>query len=493
MSEITLDSDIEVLKLKELAISSAHDGIALLDAEGKYYYLNDAHAKPFGYDHENELIGKTWHAIYPPEEIERLERDMFPLLVEHGKWTGETRGITKQGTPVYQEISLTFLKDGGIVCITRIINREKEYERELQVKARKMLSVVDNITDGILLEDEKRMIQAANPALMSMFGIPGDASNMIGVDCSKAILGVAELVKDPEAFLLRVNELMEGRQNGTDTIYLVSGRTLQREFIPILLNDSSEGYLWVYHDVTKLEESKRRLEDLVMKEQGINEVKSKLIHTISHEFKQPLNNAIDSLNILRSMTDNDSESYSRPWEYLSMELQRLNRNVNRIVNFESLYQSRKAELINTNAKNLVSNFLNYNYKMFMMTGKFEIKDELGKETVGVDMALVELALRNVIDNAIKYSNPNEAIQISCFIVKDKVHCAFRNKMKEGLKPDAERLGTPFYRGSSNEQGLGLGLSIIDHCFPVTICGGEVVFGVKDDVFSTTLMLPIQEE
>ena len=66
MSEIALDSDIEVLKLKELAISGAHDGIALLDAEGKYYYLNDAHVKPFGYAHENELIGNTWHAIYPP-------------------------------------------------------------------------------------------------------------------------------------------------------------------------------------------------------------------------------------------------------------------------------------------------------------------------------------------------------------------------------------------------------------------------------------------
>jgi PAS domain S-box-containing protein len=432
MSEITLDSDIEVLKLKELAISSAHDGIALLDAEGKYYYLNDAHVKPFGYDHENELIGKTWHAIYPPEEIERLERDMFPLLVEHGKWTGETRGITKQGTPVYQEISLTFLKDGGIVCITRIINREKEYERELQVKARKMLSVVDNITDGILLEDEKRMIQAANPALMSMFGIPGDASNMIGVDCSKAILGVAELVKDPEAFLLRVNELMEGRQNGTDTIYLVSGRTLQREFIPILLNDSSEGYLWVYHDVTKLEESKRRLEDLVMKEQGINEVKSKLIHTISHEFKQPLNNAIDSLNILRSMTDNDSESYSRPWEYLSMELQRLNRNVNRIVNFESLYETRKVELTHTPAKNLISNFLNYNYKMFVMTGKFKMEDETGDETVGVDMALLDLALRNLVDNAIKYSNPNEEIHIRCFASDEMANCVLRNVIKDGI-------------------------------------------------------------
>ena len=491
MSEITLDSDIELLKLKELAISGAHDGIALLDAEGKYYYLNDAHVKPFGYEYAQELLGKTWRAIYPPEEIERLERDVAPILVENGKWTGETRGITKQGTPTYQETSLTFLNDGGLICITRIIDKEKEFEHELRLRAMKMLSIVQNIRDGICLEDRNRVVQAANPAVFSMFGLHGNPEDMVGMKNDDARSRILNLVKDPEGFSSSVESRISSGKPGTDVIELKSGTILQREFIPIVLNDSSEGYLWVYHDVTNHEESKRRLEDLVMKEQGINEVKSKLIHTISHEFKQPLNNAIDSLNILRFMTDNDSESYSRPWEYLSMELQRLNRNVNRIVNFESLYQSRRAELINSNAKNLVSNFLNYNYKMFMMTGKFEVKDELGKKTVGVDMALVELALRNVIDNAIKYSNPNEAIQISCFIVNDKVHYAFRNKMKEGLKPDAEQLGTPFYRGSSNEQGLGLGLSIIDHC--LQLMGGEAVFGVKDEVFSATLMLPIREE
>ena len=491
MSDLTIDATLDLLSLKELAISKTHDGIALLDSEGRYYYLNEAHVKPFGYEHENELLGKTWQAIYPPEEIERLERDMVPLLVEHGKWTGETRGITKQGTPVFQEISLTFLEDGGMICVTRIINKEKEYERELQLRARKMLSVVENISDGILLEDENRIIQAVNPALMTMFGIAGDASKMIGVDCAKAMLGVAKSVKNPEAFLSRVEELMEKRKNGTDTVFLVSERTLQREFVPIILNDSSEGYLWVYKDVTSREESKRKLESLIIKEQGINEVKSKLIQTISHEFKQPLNNAIDSLNILRSMTDNDSESYSRPWEYLSMELQRLNQNVSRIVNFESLYQSRKANLTIVNAKNLVSNYLNYNYKMFMMTGKFEFTDEMNEQAVAVDVNLIELAFRNLIDNAIKYSNPNEAIHIKCFSLKETAHFVFENKMKQGLKVEPDKLGTPFYRGNNNEQGLGLGLSIIDHS--LQLMSGEVKFESKLEIFTATVTLPISEQ
>ena len=96
----------EMLRLKELVISYPHDGIALLDSEGKYCYVNEVHVKPFEYKYEEEVVGKTWHVIYPPEEIERLEREMFPILVEHVEWTGQNLGTTKQGASVFQEILL---------------------------------------------------------------------------------------------------------------------------------------------------------------------------------------------------------------------------------------------------------------------------------------------------------------------------------------------------------------------------------------------------
>lgn len=112
---------IDLLQKMKSAVESSMDGIALLDANGSYYYLNEVHLKMFGYKKEEELVGKTWHYIYNQDEIDRINNDIFPLVIQHKSWKGETIGKAKTGEPVYQEITLTMLEDGGIICICRDI------------------------------------------------------------------------------------------------------------------------------------------------------------------------------------------------------------------------------------------------------------------------------------------------------------------------------------------------------------------------------------
>ena len=89
----------KINELKELAIESTSDGIALLDGEGKYYYMNSAHAVQFGYENPSELLGKTWEVFYKPVEIDRLSKLIFPILATEGTWRGETLGVKKMATP----------------------------------------------------------------------------------------------------------------------------------------------------------------------------------------------------------------------------------------------------------------------------------------------------------------------------------------------------------------------------------------------------------
>ncbi len=116
-----------------LAIENAMDGIALLDEKGEYYYLNDTHVKMFGYDTEQELLGRKWQIIYPENEIQRINDELFPLLMANGKWSGETKGISKQGRPVYQDISLTALPGGGLICVCRDIGERKVQQDKLEI------------------------------------------------------------------------------------------------------------------------------------------------------------------------------------------------------------------------------------------------------------------------------------------------------------------------------------------------------------------------
>jgi PAS domain S-box-containing protein len=111
----------ELIHKQNEAISNAPDGIALLDAEGKYYYMNHAHEVIFGYE-KDELIGKNWQVLYEDAEIQRINEFVFPLLGEKGLWSGQSLGVTKKGGKVFQEITLRLLPDGSLVCITRDVS-----------------------------------------------------------------------------------------------------------------------------------------------------------------------------------------------------------------------------------------------------------------------------------------------------------------------------------------------------------------------------------
>ena len=109
----------ELLKFKDLlidALNSSSEGIALLDAEGKYIWLNKVHAEMFGYSQE-ELIGVSWKILYIKEDLAFFYENAFPKLEETGHWSGKAEGRHKDGVTVVKEkVYLTSLKDGGLIC-----------------------------------------------------------------------------------------------------------------------------------------------------------------------------------------------------------------------------------------------------------------------------------------------------------------------------------------------------------------------------------------
>src|SRR5574343_47274 len=147
----------KVILKQHSAIEKSPVGIALLDAEGKYYYMNRSHEMIFGYN-PGELIGKAWTILYEQDEIDKIARDYFPILGSKGTWSGETLGRTKDGKPLLQEITLSAFEDGGLVCITRDITETKEelskvqrihQQLELAMQASKLGMWVWNVDEDV--------------------------------------------------------------------------------------------------------------------------------------------------------------------------------------------------------------------------------------------------------------------------------------------------------------------------------------------------------
>ena len=126
------------------AMEGSIDGMAILGPEGQYVHVNEAHAAVYGYDDPAAFVGETWHVCYPDEEVERFEGEIMPTLREAGQWRGEAVGLRADGSTFPQELSLTEIGGGRLMCVVRDVTERKEREREL-----------DRNTD--LLEQTQRM------------------------------------------------------------------------------------------------------------------------------------------------------------------------------------------------------------------------------------------------------------------------------------------------------------------------------------------------
>ena len=118
------------------AIKSALDGIATLDSQGRFIYMNEAHAKTYGYDRPEELIGQSWQVLYRSQEIAGLEKEAFAKLSQDGHWHGEMTGKKRGGALFAVEVSLTALDDGGLVCVCRDITERKQDQAAIMKKNR---------------------------------------------------------------------------------------------------------------------------------------------------------------------------------------------------------------------------------------------------------------------------------------------------------------------------------------------------------------------
>jgi len=221
----------------------------------------------------------------------------------------------------------------------------------------------------------------------------------------------------------------------------------------------------------------KKLQDLTQFVKEINKIilylnqKNKVAQSfnanIAHELKTPLTELKANLEYFLYYTTLDNN--------LSSEIQNFIKKINNLENIISqmLYVSNNniKKLNNTMQRVLLNDIV---YKVVETKEKNILEKSLDLEII-INQAvsihghkeLLQHAISNIIDNAIKYSYKNSRIKIILKVKNDSIYFIVKDKGIGIGKKDLKLIFHPYYRGEnalSNNDGYGLGLSLATWIF-----------------------------
>ena len=94
------------LRIKDSAIASAINAVAITDLEGKLNYINNAFLKMWGYENEDDVINQSAADLWVfPEDASEL----VTTLYKQASWMGELVGNKKDGTQFDAQLSASLI------------------------------------------------------------------------------------------------------------------------------------------------------------------------------------------------------------------------------------------------------------------------------------------------------------------------------------------------------------------------------------------------
>jgi two-component system phosphate regulon sensor histidine kinase PhoR len=321
--------------------------------------------------------------------------------------------------------------------IETVINQRNEYE-----------AVLTSMVEGVVAIDMGERILSINRAASKMLALPPDEFK------GRSIL---EAVRNRDLHLFITEALKDGDpKEGDVVLHQLGEQVMHIQCIP--LNNAPEnriGTLVVLHDVTQI----RRLEN----------VRQDFVANVSHEIKTPLTAIKGFVETLQDGTANTPEEQEKFLGIIKKHADRLDAIVEDLLALARLEQKEDHEEL-LRQRQSVQEIIDTAVQV--VKSKSEEK-KIGLEIrcdkalqANVDATLVEQAIVNLLDNAIKYSPEGSPVSVAVESDKSEIRIKVSDHGPGIPKSHLPRLFERFYRVDRARSrmlgGTGLGLSIVKH-------------------------------
>jgi two-component system phosphate regulon sensor histidine kinase PhoR len=324
--------------------------------------------------------------------------------------------------------------------------RLKELVAAISEDRARLATILDNMTDGVIMTDAEGNISLANQAAAKLFNIK-DAEN-------KPLI---EAVRDHE-----VDEVLklclETAQ--TQAVQYESG-TSKRYLRAIAIPIAHSGVLLLFQDLTEL--------------RGLQTTRRELIGNISHEFRTPLAGIKAMVETLSGGAVDDKKT---AWDFLT----KIDSEVDRLT--QLVAELTELSRIETGTAELKLEPVNLNQLADEAIARLSPQAERQKLAIAREFATdlppvpadkdrVRQVITNLVHNAIKFTPPGGEIKITTRTLEESAVVDIADTGIGIPKEDLPHVFERFYKGDKARagEGTGMGLAIAKHV--VEAHGGNI--------------------
>ncbi|WP_282070863.1 PAS domain-containing sensor histidine kinase [Polaribacter atrinae] len=233
-------------------------------------------------------------------------------------------------------------------------------------------------------------------------------------------------------------------------------------------------------------DAENKIKDALKKEKELNELKTKFLSLVSHEFKTPLSGILTSTMLLgKYKLTEQQEKRNKHLETITNKVHYLNNILNDFLSIEILETGKINYKFHTFKLSKVVDEVIYNANMLLKQGqRIKYPEDIDEISLTQDEKTIALALSNLINNAIKYSPENTEIDIK--IKQDNTATTIKIK-DQGIgipKADQKNIFNRYFRAENAllTEGTGIGLNIIKS--HLQNLGGTITFESEENKGST---------
>jgi len=347
--------------------------------------------------------------------------------------------------------------------------------RTIENQRKEQEAVLASMVESVVAIDRDETIIGLNQASCDLLGL--DRGTAIGHT-------LQEVVRNPDLIQLAKTALAGGEPVEGETILRRDGdRHLQVHATGLQGPDSERlGALLVLNDVTRM----RRLETL----------RRDFVANVSHELRTPITSIKGFVETLRDSPPADPESFSRFLAIINRQADRLQHIIDDLLSLSRLEQEGSLAELGREQVDVAEVLIDaVNVCTARASGEMagvKIECPAGLR-LPANPALIEQAVVNLVDNALKHSGTTAPVVVSARAAKGRVLIDVRDEGR-GIAPEhLPRVFERFYRvdraRSRKLGGTGLGLAIVKHIAQAH--GGEATVRSTVGVGTTfTIALPV---